>query len=136
METSMRRKGFTLVELMIVVAILGILAAVAVPMYRGYISTSKMAEAKANLETIRLLQEQYYADNRVYLAGADTAALIADLPGFEPGNPGGLFYTYSVTLPGGNQTFLATATPTARGAPNPNHSGGLFTIDQQNNKNW
>jgi type IV pilus assembly protein PilE len=132
----MNRRGFTLVELMIVVAVLGILAAIAVPMYRGYISTSKMAEAKANLETIRLLQEQYYADHRVYVAGGDTAGLIAALPGFEPGNPTGLFYTYSVTLPGGAQTFLATATPAAKGAPNPSHADGLFTIDHQNNKNW
>ncbi|MFU8856872.1 MAG: type IV pilin protein [Deferrisomatales bacterium] len=132
----MTRRGFTLVELMIVVAILGILAAIAVPMYRGYISTSKMAEAKANLETIRLLQEQYYTDNRAYVAAGDTTALITALPGFEPGNPAGLFYDYSVTLPGGDQTFTATATPTARGAPNPNHGSGLFTIDHQNNKNW
>ena len=55
----MRNRGFTLIELMIVVAILGILIAVAVPTYRNYITTAKLSEAKSNLETLRLLQEQH-----------------------------------------------------------------------------
>lgn len=129
----MRQRGFTLVELMIVVAILGILAAIAVPMYRGYVSSAKQAEAKANLETIRLLQEQFFADRRTYVAGANTAALRAALPGFEPGpNP---YYVYSVTANPGTTnniatSFLATATPGA------NAPAGAFTIDERNNKSW
>ncbi len=127
----MNRKGFTLVELMIVVAILGILTAVAIPMYRGYVGNAKKSEAKAQLETIRLLQEQFYADNRTYVAGADTAALMAALPGFEPGNVADLHYTYSVAANAGTSndiatSFLATATPKAS-AP-----AGNLTIDETN----
>ncbi len=127
----MDRKGFTLVELMIVVAILGILAAVAVPMYRNYISTSKRSEAKANLETIRLLEEQYYADHKTYLAGADTQALIDNLPGFEPGDPDDLYYTYRVTAGSTGSistSFKATASPKA------SSPSGALTIDDKNQK--
>ncbi len=131
------QRGFTLVEIMVVVAILGVLAAIAIPAYRGYVSTARMAEAKSNLETIRLLQEQFYADRRQYVEGADTAALVLALPGFEPGDPAKLNYQYSAAFTGGNdQTFVATATPIGGAPPNPNHVSGNFTIDQSNNRNW
>lgn len=105
----MNKKGFTLVELMIVVAILGILAAVAGPMYSGYITAAKRAEAKSNLETLRLLEEQWYADMKTYVGGADTNALMSiNGFGFEPGNPADLNYNYKVTASGA--TFTATAT--------------------------
>ena len=127
----MKRNGFTLVELMIVVAILGILAAVAVPLYRGYIAGAKRQEAKSNLETIRLLEEQYYADHRTYLAGADAAALKANLSGFEPGT--NLLYDYKVEAGSTGSiatSFLATAIPSA------NAPAGNFTINDKNEKSW
>jgi len=127
----MNRRGFTLVELRIVVAILGILASIAVPIYRGYVNGAKRQEAKANLQTIRLLQEQYFADKRTYLAGADVNTLKANLPGFEPGT--NLLYDYKVEAGTSGDiatSFLATATPTAK-AP-----AGDFTINEANEKNW
>ena len=133
-----REKGFTLVELMIVVAILGVLGMIAVPAYNRYLSGAKKSEAKSNLETLRLLEEQYYADQKTYVVGADTAALAAALPGFEPGkdlgNPADpyhkLSYTYSVApgAAGIATSFTATATPKA-GAP-----AGDLTINEKNEK--
>ena len=76
-------KGYTLIELMITVAIIGILAAVAIPAYNGYVKTGREAEAKAGLTTIALLEEQYFAENRTYVAGADAAALTAAID-FHP----------------------------------------------------
>jgi type IV pilus assembly protein PilA len=71
-------QGFTLVELMIVVAIIGILAAIAIPNYLNYQMKAKTAEAKTNLGAIKTSQESYRADNDVYLTCATAPA---NLPG-------------------------------------------------------
>jgi type IV pilus assembly protein PilE len=69
-----RHAGFTLIEVMIVVAIIGILAAVAYPAYTDYIRRGKIAEAIGTLADTRAKMEQYFLDNRTY-AGADGAAM-------------------------------------------------------------
>jgi prepilin-type N-terminal cleavage/methylation domain-containing protein len=56
-------QGFTFVELMIAVAILGIIAAIAVPMYTGYITSAKQSAAKAVMDQMPVLVETYRADN-------------------------------------------------------------------------
>jgi type IV pilus assembly protein PilE len=66
-----RSAGFTLIEIMIVVAIIGILAAIAVPQYTDYITRSQLVEAHAGLSDLRVRMEQFYQDNRTY----DGAAL-------------------------------------------------------------
>jgi len=55
-------KGFTLIELMIVVAIIGILAAIAIPNFMNYQCKAKQSEAKVNLGNIRTAEEAYYAE--------------------------------------------------------------------------
>jgi len=61
-------KGFTLIELMITVAIMGILASVAYPSYTSYLTRSNRAEALRELVRVANLQEQFYVDNRTYTA--------------------------------------------------------------------
>ncbi|PIZ62506.1 MAG: hypothetical protein COY19_11250 [Candidatus Marinimicrobia bacterium CG_4_10_14_0_2_um_filter_48_9] len=67
------QKGFSLVELMIVLVIIGILAAVGVPIYSANVTKAKMSEADATLGTIRTSLRVYYAENGVYpTVAADT----------------------------------------------------------------
>ncbi|MFC1890336.1 type IV pilin protein [Thermodesulfobacteriota bacterium] len=61
-----RKQGFTLIELMIVVAIIGILAAIAVPNYVNMRKKSMSAEAKTNLGDLRMMEEAYRVEYNVY----------------------------------------------------------------------
>ena len=64
----MKRKGFTLVELVIVIVIVGILSIVAVPIYRGYTRKAMASEGKALLGTIQTSEKVYYAENAKFLS--------------------------------------------------------------------
>jgi type IV pilus assembly protein PilE len=90
-KVGMNNKGFTLVELMIVVAILGILMAVVLPGYRGYVLESQRTDTQVKLLQIIELQERFYIDNYTYTTdltdlGYDTDPLIVnynDTPAFS-----------------------------------------------------
>lgn len=67
-----RHAGFTLIEVMIVVAIIGILSAIALPAYSDYVMRGKLVDATNTLAALRVRMEQHYQDNRTY---ADTASV-------------------------------------------------------------
>jgi len=71
-ELRKKNKGFTLIELMIVVAIIAILAAIAIPQYRKFQLRAKTSEAKANLDAIRTCEEAWAAEHDQYLTAAET----------------------------------------------------------------
>ena len=98
------QKGFTLIELMIVVAIIGILAAIAIPNYLSYTCKAKQSEAKSSLGAIATCEEAYLAEYDTYKNAADADALA--VVGFKiKGSPR---YTYTVS--GASATaYLATA---------------------------
>ncbi|MEO1942985.1 MAG: prepilin-type N-terminal cleavage/methylation domain-containing protein [Candidatus Thioglobus sp.] len=60
------KAGFTLIELLIVIAILGIIAGIGVPMYNGYIQSSKESVAKNSLKSICLIEADYHTENSKY----------------------------------------------------------------------
>ncbi len=112
-------RGFTLVELLVVVAIVGILAAIAVPQYSDYVTRGKLAEATATLSQHRVKMEQYFQDNRRY-TGACAAGTIAPLPT-------GRYFTYTCpTLTDTTFTIVATGIA-AQGT-----ADFIFTLDQNN----
>lgn len=68
-QTLLRRRarGFTLIELMVTVAIAAILASVSIPMYRDYVLRSRIIDATSKLSDFRVRMEQYFMDNRTYV---------------------------------------------------------------------
>jgi type IV pilus assembly protein PilA len=123
-------KGFTLIELMIVVAIIGILAAIAIPNFVKFQCRSKTSEAKGNLKALYVAEESYRAENDTYVDNCDTGCgrNSTNQIGFSPkGNK--IRYDYDVT--GSSQTaFLGTAVANASFT---NELGGdAWNIDQEN----
>jgi type IV pilus assembly protein PilE len=72
------QKGFTLIELMIAVAIIGILAAIAIPNYTEYVKRARASDATGTLADMRIRMEQYFQDNRTYVGGPCAAPTGAD----------------------------------------------------------
>jgi type IV pilus assembly protein PilE len=113
------QRGFTLVEVMVVVTIVAILTAIALPAYNDYVLRSKLQEATSNLLTMRVKVEQFYQDQRTYI-GACANNTVAPLPT-------GLKY-FNITCPTLN---AAGYTIQAQGTDS-SVSGFTFTIDQGN----
>ena len=83
-----KQRGFTIVEIMIVFAVMGSLAAIALPMYQGYVEKTRVAQAVADISGISTHLEQYWVDNRQYPAN------LSDMLNPVPLDPWGNPYQY------------------------------------------
>lgn len=118
MKTS--QKGFTLIELMITVAVIGILSALAYPSYQNAMIKNRRASAQAHLADIAQREQQYLMDNRSYTDSLITLNVTtsADVGTY-----------YAITVPIGTATvpsFTATATPITGKSQ---EADGILTLD-------
>ncbi len=113
--TMKTQNGFTLIELMIVVVVVSILMAVAIPSYQDYSKRGKIVEATSALSDGRVKMEQFFQDNRTYIGGPTPTATTN--------------FTYVVS-----NTSLTTYTITATGTGTGGMTSFTFSIDQSNTK--
>ncbi len=107
----MKKNGFTLVELMVVIVIVGVLAAIAVPQFGNAIARARAAEVPVNLNKISIAQENYFVETRTYKNGC-TWDNVANTDASELGvsiTPS-QFFTYASGNGKSPTTFVATAT--------------------------
>lgn len=122
------KEGITLIELMVVIMIVGILAAIAIPMYTGYMQRARRADAKTALEQLRASQEMFRAERGRYANNGDDAAGAITVLRNTWGGPAATMGDYAITMVSTRTTFTGTATPNkARQTPD-----GPLTINQDN----
>ncbi|USX23437.1 prepilin-type N-terminal cleavage/methylation domain-containing protein [Oxalobacteraceae bacterium OTU3REALA1] len=107
------QRGFTLIEVMVTVAIVGILLAVAVPAYSDYVVRGRLSEAFTALGGAQPAAEQYWSNNRTYVGFAASNTFPANTP----------YFTYALSGESAS-TYTLTATGTGKMA------GFTYTIDQ------
>ena len=118
-------RGFTLIEVIVVMAVVAILAAVAIPSYSEYILRSHRSAAQSFISDVASRQSQFFLDRRSY------AGTVAALNMTVPADVAQRYTVAIAPVVGPPAAFQVTATPTGRQATD---RCGLLTVDQANNR--
>jgi type IV pilus assembly protein PilE len=127
-RTASRQRGFTLIEVMITVAIVAILAAVALPFYQDTIRRGKLVDVAVRLGDMRTQQEKWFIDNRTYQA-VPASGSNCGIPNPPAGAKDPFQIICSAPTP---TTYTITATGQASGGMDP---AFIYTVDQANVRN-
>ena len=136
-----RMNGFSLIELMVAVAIIGILAAIALPSYSNYIVKASRETAQAELLELAGMQEKIYLNSNAYTA--DVTRAYTGRTDTDTTNPGGLGRSSGTTTDGKYDITLIVVAPaqafTLRAKPvagKKQEGNGCITIDQSGKREW
>ena len=110
-----KKRGFTLIEVMVVVAILGILSAIALPSYRSYLAKAKRADARTQLLLAAQFMQRFYAANDQYKFDRAGNNITTEMPANLQQSPADSTAVYTLTITPTTTTFLLTMTPVAGG---------------------
>lgn len=125
-RTKRANKGFTLIEVMIVVAILGIIASIALPAYQDSVRKAKRADAQGALLSFANAMERYFTTNGSYTGATAAGVYVAQVPV----DGGTAYYNLSVEVDGGSfYTLTAAATGSMAG-------DGDFTLTSTGVREW
>ena len=132
-SVAKRQSGFTLVELMITVAIIAILSAIALPSYRDYVIRARLTDAFSALASAQTAAEQFWSNNRTYVGFNNANGFPIDTANFSYSLSNQTTSTYTITA---SATIQTPTTRLAGGLAkaDPSVNGFAFTIDQNGNK--
>jgi type IV pilus assembly protein PilE len=110
----MKMIGFSLIELMIALAIIGVISSIAYPSYQGYIQDTYHGQAQADVRSCGMALDRFYGNGFTYLGGQAQCTLWSPASGTQAASQ----YTLAVTPIPLGQTYIITATPIVGGCDN------------------